>query len=90
MQEPQRKSLTDLGTINLQNASEADLNQLKTMSDDDLLRASTTIDLFSGVESMRRLRIALHREETAIKWLTFVLVILTLILVWIGIRALPH
>ena len=49
------------------------------------------------VESMRRLKVALHREERAIKWLTAVLVILTVILVILTvfivlpeIRALRH
>jgi hypothetical protein len=51
------------------------------MSEDDLLRASTSLDLFSVVESMRRLKIELHREERAIKQLTAVLVVLTIILV---------
>lgn len=44
---------------------------------------------------MRRLKQALHKEEKAIKWLTGVLVVLTLvlvaltgILVWLGIEAL--
>jgi hypothetical protein len=33
------------------------------------------------VESMRRLKVALHREERAIKWLTVILVVLTVVLV---------
>lgn len=49
------------------------------------------------VESMRRLKVALHKEERAIKRLTFVLVVLTVILVVLTVflvvpelRALRH
>ena len=62
-------------------ATEEDLRRLKGMSEDDLLRAATSIDVFSMVESMRRLKVALHKEERAIKWLTVVLIVLTVILV---------
>ena len=68
--------------------SDEELKKYKEMSDDDLLRSSTTLDFFSVAESSRRLRDsisklqnALHKEEVAIKKLTVVLVILTVLLV---------
>ncbi len=64
------------------------LARLKGMSDDELLRSSTSLDLFAVVESNRRLKVALHKEERAIKWLTGVPVILTVILVLLGVEAL--
>ena len=80
----------DLEYLNLRKATDEELEQLKNMTDDDLLRSSTSMDLFSIAESMRRLKNALHREEKAIKWLTGVLVILTLILIYLGIKSLAH
>ncbi|MGA7833182.1 MAG: hypothetical protein WCA21_19675 [Terracidiphilus sp.] len=70
--------------------TDEELTRLKGMSDDDLLRSATTLDQFSGVESMRRLRVALQNEERAIKWLTGVLVLLTGVLVWLGFEGLHH
>jgi hypothetical protein len=67
------------------NCSDEELDKLKQMSDDELLRSATSLDLFAGVEATRRLRIAIHREEVAIKWLTVVLVILTAVLVFLTI-----
>jgi hypothetical protein len=58
--------------------------------DDDLARAASTLDLFALVESIRRLRVALHAEESAIKWLTVVLVILTVVLALIGLWEVFH
>ena len=77
-----------LGNVNLREATDEDIERLKKMTPDDLLRASTSLDLFAVVESMRRLKNALHSEEKAIKWLTVVLTILTLLLVLLGIEAL--
>jgi hypothetical protein len=74
--------------INLATATDEELERLKAMTDDELLRSAQTLDLFSVVESSRRLRDALHKEERAIKWLTVVLVFLTLILIALGIEAL--
>ena len=82
-------------TASLLKVTDEQLTQLKEMSDDNLLRSATTLDQFSGVESMRRLRVALRNEERAIKWLTGVLVFLTIILVlltgvlvWLGVGGL--
>ncbi len=77
--------LGDLLKVDLRNATDADLRRLKSMSDDDLLRTSTSLDLFAITESMRRLKGALHKEEVAIKRLTLVLVVLTVILVVQGV-----
>ncbi len=69
-------------------ATDEELARLKAMTDDQLLRSAQTMDLFSVVESSRRLREALHKEERAIKWLTAVLVVLTVILIALGVAAL--
>jgi hypothetical protein len=81
--------------INLATASEEDLARLKAMSDDDLLRSALSPDLFAVVESSRRLREALHKEERAIKRLTaallffiVVLAVMTAVLVWLGFKTL--
>jgi hypothetical protein len=78
-------------------ATDEELARLKGMTDDELLRAATSLDLFSIAESNRRLKQTLHKEEQAIKrltgvlvFLTLVLVVLTLILVSLGIEALRH
>jgi hypothetical protein len=80
---------------NLATATDEELASLKAMTDDDLLRAAQTLDLFAGVEASRRLREAMQKEEGATKRLTgvlvaltIVLVILTLILVWLGYETL--
>ena len=90
MSEMKKKKLKDFEHSIFSDLTNEDLKVLKNISDDDLLRASTSLDMFAGVESMRRLRKALHREEKAIKWFTVVLVVLTIILVWLGFKALFH
>jgi hypothetical protein len=77
----------------LSDASQDLIERLKSMSDDDLLRASGTLDLFAGVEANRRLRVALQREERVIVRLTWwlvaltgTLVVLTIVLVVVGLR----
>jgi hypothetical protein len=85
---PMTDERAPLPLINLREATDDQLESLKKLSDNELLRASQTLDLFSIAESMRRLRIALHREERAIKWLTVVLVIFTIVLVGLGVEAL--
>lgn len=77
-------------TASLLKVTDEELTRLKEMSDDDLLRSATSLVQFSGVESMRRLRVALRNEERAIKWLTSVLVLLTGVLVWLGVEGLHH
>lgn len=67
--------------LDLSEATDEYLETLKNITDDDLLRASQSLDLFAVVESNRRLRVSLQKEESVIKSLTWVLVVLTLILV---------
>jgi hypothetical protein len=90
MSETKKEKLKDFEYANLRDLTNGDLETLKHLSDDDLLRATATLDMFASVESMRRLRKALHREEKAIKWLTVVLVLLTIILVYLGFKVLIH
>ncbi len=85
MSDPEKNR--NVANINLREATDEELEHLKTLTDDDLLRASSSLDLFAVTESMRRLKNALHSEELAIKWLTVVLVLLTLLLVWLGFVA---
>jgi len=82
----------------LHSGSDEDLARLKGITDNELLRCAQTLDMFSGVESTRRLREVMHKEEVAIKgltqslvkftkWLfgfTIVLVGLTIVLVYQG------
>ena len=70
-----------LGSISLLSAPEEFIEGLKQLSDTDLLRASNTSDMMAVVESNRRLKNAMQSEERAIKWLTWVLVALTAMLV---------
>jgi hypothetical protein len=72
--------------INLATATDEQLSRMKAATDDDLLRAAGTPDLFAVVESSRRLRVALQKEERAIKRLTWVLVFFTLILIALGVE----
>jgi hypothetical protein len=82
--------LPDLRKIDIQNATPEQIESLKNLSDEDLLRASNSIDLFAVVEAVRRLRVTLHREEVAIKRLTWALAVFTLVLVGLGVAALMH
>ena len=60
-----------------------DLAEIKTLSDDELRRSGQTEDMASLIESNLRLRDALHKEERAIRHLTFWLLVFTLVLVLI-------
>ena len=71
--------------MNLREAPAEALEELKRLSDDDLLRASNSMDFFAVVEALRRHRGAIHSEEVAIKRLTWALVFLTIALVVIAI-----
>jgi hypothetical protein len=90
MSEIKEEKLKDFEYANFRDPTDGDLEILKHLSDDDLLRAASSLDMFASVESMRRLRKALQREEKAIKWLTVVLVLLTIILVCLGFKAFLH
>lgn len=74
-----------LDAIALRTATPEQLEQVKALSDDDLLRAAGSLDICAVVESNRRLKNALIAEETAIKRLTFWLVVLTAVLVIFGL-----
>ena len=81
--------------INLDAATDEELARIKAMTDDELLRSAQTLDLGSIVEATRRLRVALHNEERAIKRLTgvsvalaVILVVLTLVLIALGVETL--
>ena len=89
MPEMGEKPSWDPARTNLRFATDEQLAQLKGMTDDELLKCSQTLDLFAVAESMRRLRKALQKEEAAIKWLTGVLVVLTLVLIYLGFKAVP-
>ena len=78
--------LKDLGAPNLRDVSDEVLDRFKNISDDDVLRASGSLDAFAIVESNRRLKNALISEEKTIKGLTWLLVVLTIILVFLGIE----
>ena len=73
--------LTDLGAPDLRQVSDEMLQRFKNLSDDEVLRASCTLDAFAIAESNRRLKNALISEERTIKKLTWVLVALTFVLV---------
>ena len=85
-----RKILEIAAKTNLLHITDEQLAELKEIGDDDLLRAASSLDIFAAVESTRRLRHALHKEERAIKILTVALVVLTLVLVVLGILTLKH
>ena len=97
MAQTRSETIRRLESLHLRDAKDEDIKLVKEMSCDDLLRASSSLDLCAVAESMRRLRVALHTEEKAIKWLTLVLVILTAfvafltaVLLGLGILALLH
>ena len=79
------QKLRDIRTKQLVDVTDEDLEYLKNIPDDYVLRASQSMDMFAVVESNRRLKNALHKEEWAIKRFTVVLVILTLVLVALGL-----
>jgi hypothetical protein len=74
-------SLQDLYTKDSRGLTDEELRRIREGSDDELMRMSGTAHLVPIVESMRRLREAIEAEELAIKWLTGVLVALTIVLV---------
>ena len=79
------EGLKDLKDIPLGIATDAELERLKAMSDDDVLRAAGTLDAFAIVLASLRLRHALQKEEAVIKRLTWWLVFFTAILVVFGL-----
>ena len=95
MSETRDERIQRITNRDLREATSCDLEFLKELTEDELLRECRSSDMFALVESNRRLKKALHAEETAIKNLTrwivglnVILVILTFILVWPEIKAL--
>ena len=80
--------LTDLGTPDLRQVPDEMLQRFKNLSDDEVLRASCSLDVFAIAESNRRLKNALISEERTIKKLTWVLVVLTFVLVILACKPL--
>ena len=78
-------NIQDLYTKDARTLSDEELRRICDASDEELMRMSGTAHLVPVVESMRRLRERIHGEERAIKWLTWVLVGLTFVLVCFGI-----
>ncbi len=83
------KELKDFFGKDLSKLSDDDIEKLRKLPDTDLVKAGGTLDMFGVIESYLRLKDALQKEEKVIKkltWglfaLTFVLVILTAILVY--------
>jgi hypothetical protein len=74
----------DLSAKDFTKLTDDELAEVKKWSDNDLLRSSTTLDLFPAVEALRRLRVATDRATVAIGFLTFILVVLTGVLVVLG------
>jgi hypothetical protein len=84
--DPEERFMPQYPDINTQffTATEEDFARFKAMPENQLLRCAGTLDTFSIVESSRRLK-------EATKWLTYVLigltgvlVVLTVVLVWQG------
>jgi hypothetical protein len=83
-------TLRKLPGMNLREATADDLVKLKALSDEDQLRASNSINCFAIVEALRRHRGAIHSEEVAIKGLTWVPVVSTVVLVGLAIHEIWH
>jgi len=92
-----KQLLSNAAKTNMMEITAEQLADLKAITDDEMLRAAGSLDMFAGVLSTLRLRDALHKEEIAIKrltrWLvglTWVLVGLTGVLIYLGFKALSH
>ena len=78
-------TLRRLASLNLREASSEQLEELRKLSEDDLLRASNSMDFFAVVEALRRHKVAIHSEEVAIKRLTWALFGATVVLVVVAV-----
>ncbi len=91
MAEFREGSIQDLYLKDVRILSDDDVRRIFEASDEELMRMSGTAHLVPVIESMRRLRERIHKEERAIKWLTWVLVVLTGVLaIFGGIDYLRH
>jgi hypothetical protein len=79
-----QESLQDLYAKPTADLTDEDLRRFYDADDRVLMRFSGTSHLIPVIEAFRRLRIEMHREERTIKWLTWVLVFLTAVLVLLG------
>jgi hypothetical protein len=78
--------LKDFETRDFTTLTDKELEELKALGDNNLLRSAKTLDHFAGVEASRRLRVATTWATVAMVALTIILVVLTAILVWLGLR----
>lgn len=74
-------ALADLYHRDPRSLTDAELERIENVHDRELMRASGSMHYLPSLEAMRRLRETIASEERAIKRLTVVLVILTLVLV---------
>ena len=77
------QTIHDIAGWNFRDLSVEQIDVLRGLSEDDLVRTANSMDNFAIVEALRRHRDALHSEEVAIKDLTWALVVLTVALVGI-------
>ena len=82
MPEKQESKKPELRGLNFGEATSDEIEEIKNKSDEELIRMAGSADMISLVETMRRLKNALHREEVAIKWLSVIIVVLTIIIAW--------
>ncbi len=85
MAERREGSLQDLYIKDARSLSDDELRRICEASDEELMRMSGTAHLVPVIESMRRLRERIHKEERAIKWLTAALLVLTVVLAFFGV-----
>jgi hypothetical protein len=78
-------SLSDIYTKDACALLDDELRMVRDATYEELMRASGTMHLVPVVESLRRLRESIHTEERAIKRLTWVLVVLTVVLAYLGV-----
>jgi hypothetical protein len=77
--------LADLFQIDTRHMTDDQIRRIMSANDIDVLRMSGSTHYLSIVEATRRLRVAVAREESAIKWLTWVLVGCTIALLALGV-----
>jgi hypothetical protein len=78
-------NVRDLYQKDARGLTDDEIRRIKAASDDELMRFSGTAHLVPIVESTRRLRETIAAEERAIKRLTIVLVVMTVVLVGFGV-----
>jgi hypothetical protein len=81
-----KKSLQDLYAKSTADFTDEELRRFYNADDGVLMRFSGASHLIPVIDAFRRLRVEMHREERTIKWLTWVLVVLTAVLILLGAR----